>query len=124
MAKAAAWALAPETGDVMDETYDKAFQKTLQYGDQWAVAGKTVEKLEAAADALFARLYRESEEKTVEARKIATKAHPEYQELRSNIAEARARERSFRVHYDVGRAYLDWMRTCEATRREEMRLTR
>lgn len=88
-------------------------------GEDWADKLAAAEALDDASESMQAKCYLQASG-SVEERKAKAKVDDEYQRSRTIARDARLAANKARVRYDVGKAFVELIRSQESTRRAEM----
>jgi hypothetical protein len=102
---------------------DKAFNKLVEYGEDWADKDAAASLLEEAKKSILSELKLASSDLTSEAKKETTALASEpYRKHLELMVEARRVANRARVKYDSAKVLAEMRRSEESTRRAEMTL--
>lgn len=96
-------------------------ERLIRAGEDWADKFAAAEALEDAAETMLAKCFLEATG-NVEERKARAKCDDQYDRSRKLSRDARHAANRAKVKYDVGKAYVELIRSQESTRRAEMTL--
>jgi len=90
-------------------------------GLEWAELDEAANLLEELKNSVLADYVNKADGSSVAARETAAKANPEYKDYIKTMVQARGKAIRAKVEYDSARAWVELVRTSEATKRAELR---
>ena len=111
--------------DLRLSSYDPnvIFQRMVELGNDWADKNGAADLLEDSAKSVLSELIIKAPGKSMTEKEHHARASDEYRDFLRAKCEARTAANKARVPYDGAKAKLEVMRTLEATRRDEARLS-
>lgn len=90
-------------------------------GEEWSDLDAAANMLEETRKSVLAELVNQSKGGSIAAKESEALANPDYKEHINKMVEARRNANRARVRYDTAKAWVELVRTSEATKRAEMK---